>query len=428
MRPLVCLSFLFVFQLHSQNNSEDTLKLMVISHRVGEKIDLTEREQFHIMPSIKNYWSASFYQSTSNLYYALIESKNIDGEVISEIKEYPLNVLFRMAEKINNFEEISAGRYLSGEEQVTLEVVGGEPLVWAPVLPQTRTLKSKSSGDRESQTQSSVIPILTSYNPFELHISFGYGFSNGAPPMSSFTETINYNSPSYREITEANDKYVSLGEGNRVELKGIYFFLEQVGAFIELGYTYGTAEQTVVSESYYSFTSPTTLIKNQQSLKFNTTPLIFGLHFRLSNQIVNPYFGAGAGLWFPPDLKFKLKQLSYSNTSSEREQKLELNTPVGYTGYCGFTIPLSLTLDFFIERKASMATYYVTRTEIIKYVVDGKDQLSGLSTRQKIVIYETNKNYKEMPIYDSNSPQIGGPPYPIVAGSVSVVGGIAIRF
>jgi|GEM_PF-4331345 len=117
---------------------------------------------------------------------------------------------------------------------------------------------------------------------------------------------------------------------------------------------------------------------------------------------------------------------NFGSTIIEKDEKMKLNTSLGFTGYVGFSIPIHAQLALFVEGKSSLGTYYLQRLEVTKYVVDGKDQLAALTIRDKVTVYEENKNYRETPVNDPNKPRTGGPPYPVVASNVSITAGIMI--
>lgn len=416
-------------QLFAQQITADSMKPLILSERVGEKIDRAERDHYRILQSIQNFVSATFYQVHETLYVALVEIQQADGMIQTLKMEYPLSVLFRIAEKINNFEEISAGRYFSGEDVTVITVVGGESLRWAPILPtaQISTIPNQSSSNSE-QVDKDEHPTAEreeEFQQFEFKLSYGRGYAKGAPAFHSEDAVIQYDSPSYIEVSNAKDDYVSLGQGQRYEMKLIYYCTQQVGFFLEA--VNSSDEKELRRTTTYRFTtsSPTTDII-QVKLRFNIQQIVTGVHFRLPFTYVVSYGGIGAGLWLPSDVVMNYKY-NFGGTNIERDEKMELNAPLGFTGYVGFSIPLSAKFSIFVEGKSSLAMYYLKRLETTKYVVNGEDHLSTLSTRDKITVFEENKNYRKSPANDPNSPSFGGPPYPVAAGNVSITAGLSVH-
>jgi|GEM_PF-3659980 len=245
MKTLSLLVLLLFFLFHhsfSQNATSDTMKLLILSERVGEKIDLAERDHYKILQLFKNFVSATFYQLHDSLYVALVETQQADGVVQTMTVEYPLSVLFRMAEKINHFEEITAHKYFSGEDVTTIIVVGGQQLQWAPKLPssQIQVVANQAnkkdeqvgkdehrSAEREEQEEQEE------FQRYELKLSYGRGFAKGAPPFHSEDVVVRYDSPSYKEVSNVKDEYVSLGQGQRFEMKLIYYMTKQIGFFLK---------------------------------------------------------------------------------------------------------------------------------------------------------------------------------------------------
>ncbi|MBI2429826.1 MAG: hypothetical protein HYV29_13730 [Ignavibacteriales bacterium] len=163
------------------------------------------------------------------------------------------------------------------------------------------------------------------------------------------------------------------------------------------------------------------------SFKFYTVPILAGVHFRLPSDIFSPFGGIGIGIWLPSkqtvDFSSEVNTIRY-----EGIQKNEMNTPLGFISYLGFAVNLKPDVDFFIQAKTSMITYYVQRSEITKYTRNGEDYLQSLSMYDKITVYEANRNYKEDPRYDPASPRHGGAPYPIPASTVSFVAGLSFAY
>lgn len=263
----------------------------------------------------------------------------------------------------------------------------------------------------------------SSYNRSEIQFSYGYGFGKGAPPSSSYDEIVTDGPNSNRQISNVEDKYLSLGEGMRFEARYLYFFKETFGAFVEIGYSYGHLDEKV-SYKYVSYGSPLSYsMVEKVSFRFYTVPIVAGVHFRLPSNIFSPFGGIGIGIWLPSKQTIDFSR-EFNTTRYEGIQENEMNTPLGFTSYLGFTVNLKPDINFFVQAKTSMATYYVQRSEITKYTRDGTDDLQSLSVRNKITVYETNKNYTENPEFDPASPRHGGAPYPVPASTVSIVAGL----
>ncbi len=154
-----------------------------------------------------------------------------------------------------------------------------------------------------------------------------------------------------------------------------------------------------------------------------------GLHFKTNIGNLQPYGGAGVGVIVQNDLKIGMKQIytgSSQNTSTlEQEMKLTNKIPFAYEGYIGFNIPINPRAAFFVQAKATLASFYITRTEITKYTIDGIDQLKSMPVRYKITEYEENKDYVEIGNGDPSKPQFGGAPYPFAANSIAFTMGIS---
>ncbi|MBI2430110.1 MAG: hypothetical protein HYV29_15185 [Ignavibacteriales bacterium] len=214
MKALKFFLFLCILTINSiaQDILQDTLKLVIVSQKVGTLIDRTERDQYHMMSSVNNFVSASFYITDSGKFYSRIESSDDSGTTIMTLQEYPEAVLFRLAEKINNYEDIMDRSYLIGQEPVTVYVVGGDPITWEPkVSMQIVSNKAQTSNLNESTGSERGVEFdsigISAYKKSEVHITYGYGIGKGAPPSSSYDETVVYDSYSTRQIANVKDIY-----------------------------------------------------------------------------------------------------------------------------------------------------------------------------------------------------------------------------
>lgn len=80
IRPIILLIVLTEFLLIGIAWTEDQEKVIVISDKVGEVIDAQEREQYNILPAVKNFKSAVFLQLLDSSYVLEVRYEKDGGE------------------------------------------------------------------------------------------------------------------------------------------------------------------------------------------------------------------------------------------------------------------------------------------------------------------------------------------------------------
>ncbi|MBW7888189.1 MAG: hypothetical protein H3C35_07500 [Bacteroidetes bacterium] len=404
---------------------------MIISAKVGEKIDAQERNYYRIFTSIQHFQSAKFYYSQTEHAYAVIETQPESGAEQTVIQEYPLNVIFRMAEKINNYDDILANKFLSGEDITKIEVQGGPTLSWVPEFHKKVIDESKNISEKtDSIIDEKILQSDDSgFSPiFEIQVFGGYGFSNGAPPVRSYNYEMNdITTPSIEKITNAKDNYNSVGSGKRIGLQMNMFITNTFGLFLAGEYAFSQYDLKITSKNIFMAGVPMILTGEQKStVKFSTTNINFGMIYRFTNYTVNPYFGIGSGIWLAP----KINELSteiFNVTKVEKERQMSANSTIGFSSFIGINCSLSSTIKIFFEGKASFVTYYVKSIEMKKYKLNDNDITNTLSESGRKIIFEENKNYTKTIPANPNEPFFGGPPQPIPANSLSVIAGLMIE-
>ncbi|MDP1675258.1 MAG: hypothetical protein Q8L88_00210 [Bacteroidota bacterium] len=418
------LFILFAVTLNAQNDS----RKIIISNIIGESIDQSEREQYHILPAIKNFVSATFYVMPDSTYFAKVEITGDDGQISFTRVDYSTVTLFMLAEKINHYEELGAGNYVMGQDPAKIQIVGGSEISWNP--PPTRILESTTL----PAGPPSILDGPLKSSSFEIRISGGYGFAKEGLPITSEDYTSSNNGTGYSTSHDnVKDIYISAGEGIRFEADFIYYLTDQAGIFLQTGYSWGsaTAKSSYTSSSSFPPNPPSSYSSTtDQTLNFSTIPLLTGLHLKTDIGNVQPYAGVGAGFIVQSNLTIGLKQTNNASqfgpaSTAEREMKLTNNIPVAYVGYLGFDVPINPDVTFFIQAKATLVSFFITRSEITKYTIDGADQLSTLTERDKIVEYEEDKSYTETSGGDPTKPRFGGAPYPFVGSSIGITFGIS---
>jgi hypothetical protein len=272
-----------------------------------------------------------------------------------------------------------------------------------------------------------LIFVSPSYSQrVEIQLSSGYGFENGGSPLSSYDRVDYYSADNSTTTAVKNeqDKYFSFGEGLRFESKMIVYFKDEVGIFIQPSYSSGS-QSSETTEAFF-FDGLTAPQSTSTKISFSTFSIHIGLHYQKLEGIFQPFGGIGAGYFFPSKPLITQQQTnSNSNIPTYTETRITTNSPLGFLGYLGINFNVKSDLSFFVEAKAALVNFYVKREEITRYLVNGEDQLGSLTTKEKITVYEKNKNYTTISPDDDNSPAYGGPPLPASGSTISITAGIS---
>jgi len=429
MKPYLCIaSLLFAAGFcAAMTPAQQIDEVVIISEKVGEVIDFSERNRFHLFQNVDGFVKATFFRSSDTAYYAQIISYESNGERRETKRAYSLLALLRMAEIINHFDEVSAGGYIVGTNPATIRVLGGPTIGWPPSHEPVTAKGSTAPQEYDESGPGIEVPPY-----FEIRISGGYGFPKGGNPMTSYDETVAMSSgpngsSSSDAVNNVDDEYPTAGQGVRYELGCLYYFRKGCALFLETGYSsgsQGTQTSRLSIESGYYQTSSQSRSEDHQTFNFSYVPVCLGLHLRTGDGPVHPYAGVGAGLFVP----YKLTMgSSYTNGSysSEQEVKVTANTPVGYIGYLGLSFSLGAATSLFVEAKATLVSFYVSKTELTKAVVNGQDMLPGIPAYERITTYAEDENYIVSGASDPNSTARGGAPPALVANSIGITFGFS---
>ncbi|MBD3243413.1 MAG: hypothetical protein GF331_22680, partial [Chitinivibrionales bacterium] len=133
---------------------------------------------------------------------------------------------------------------------------------------------------------------------FELAINGGYGFGAGGGQDSYSGQVAEYTAVDTgmgRLYTEYNDKYVSFGNGAKVDLTGTLYFNDNVGMLFGFGGSFGGGTKVVQEISY-----PSSGDKSEYTLdiKGNYLAVSLGLKVKGSNKVA-PYAYLAPALVIP---------------------------------------------------------------------------------------------------------------------------------
>lgn len=117
---------LTLFTMSNKLVAQDDDNVVILSPRVGAVIDAKERERFQLFEGIPGFASAIIHQTAKGTYYADILFTSPDGREGHMTLRYPEtegeSYLSKLAERIDHFEDLAAGRYQIGEKPVRLRV------------------------------------------------------------------------------------------------------------------------------------------------------------------------------------------------------------------------------------------------------------------------------------------------------------------
>ncbi len=144
--------------------SQDSLRVVILSERVGPEIDAAKREKYLIFSNIEGFRRAIVFQRSDGKFLVRFDIVGRGGSSNQTVVEYSSKTLLMLAEKINHFEEIVAGEYVWGSDRATLKVGGERSIAWkdlpgeypsaAPPLPATSDLLPFWANERPAESES----------------------------------------------------------------------------------------------------------------------------------------------------------------------------------------------------------------------------------------------------------------------------------
>ncbi len=138
--------FCFLFPLTISCLAQDSTKVLILSPRVGPKITAGAREQFEIFPQFDNFVEATAFETSDGNCFVRITLEPQKGVFRDTILQYPHQTLLMIAEKINHFEDLAAGRYHMGDEPTYIKTVDGTNAI-VPSSGTNANVSSRSGGD-----------------------------------------------------------------------------------------------------------------------------------------------------------------------------------------------------------------------------------------------------------------------------------------
>lgn len=170
-------------------SADDSIGVVTLSPRVGAVIDVQEKVTFGLFSHIPRFIRAVFYINKDSAFYCIVTSQ-AGTATTDTIIPYGRYMLLMIAEKINHYEELKAGRYTMGSDPAKLEIVGGSKIGHGPGM-----LQHKNYND--------VLPLAgfaaVGDNPDDFPcMSFGVGLSSYYPDFSGLNSAFNTIEDRYR--------------------------------------------------------------------------------------------------------------------------------------------------------------------------------------------------------------------------------------
>ena len=149
-------------------------KVVILSPRVGETIDASERSRFKLFQTVENFYEAILYRRPAGSYYARITLRARDGAERDTTIQYSERYLLLMTEQIDHFEELTKGQYKIGDKPATFRIIddrGEEDIVsgeqkYRKDGPDLLPFAGKTDRlDRQSYPQLAIGISLSTYSP-----------------------------------------------------------------------------------------------------------------------------------------------------------------------------------------------------------------------------------------------------------------------
>jgi hypothetical protein len=233
-------------------------------------------------------------------------------------------------------------------------------------------------------------------------------------------------SGSSSSTAEASKVYGNFGSGANIGITAGYFLTTNLAA--ELGYTYFMTGSIKATYKSTDFNNGTITNQNTQEITFNSSLYCFsgGIKYAYPQRFGTIYSRAGL-LLAKSEITYDVNSTnSGSSPSSSRESSTTLSGPLYMGGYAslGFQKSITPVLSVFGEVTFQLLQFTPQKSAITKLNVNGQDQLSSLTTRDKEISYEESYTSSST---DPNSPRKG-----IIQGmnfsSVGVKAGVIYTF
>ena len=142
---LTVLLFLLLARADAQIQGPlDSGRVVILSDRVGPVIDGAARDRFRLFAAVPGFLRATVLQQPDSsfvIWYVVSRENGIEKDSVVQCSS---SLLRSLAEKIDNYEAISEGRYRIGQNPVSLRYASGGAVVPKAIAP-SPALKSSTS-------------------------------------------------------------------------------------------------------------------------------------------------------------------------------------------------------------------------------------------------------------------------------------------
>ena len=143
-----------------QARGQDSMRVVVLSERLGPGISASAREAFHLFAGYSGFRRAVVYQKADSSFCVRIETVSPSGDTVSQLVGYSYAILRMMGEKVNYFEELMDGRHGMGTNPGRLTYVDGTDVV--PSLLQKQQAEKEAAPGRKASLD--VLPFAAQGN------------------------------------------------------------------------------------------------------------------------------------------------------------------------------------------------------------------------------------------------------------------------
>lgn len=222
---------------------------------------------------------------------------------------------------------------------------------------------------------------LAQKSSVKLQVGYGIPLAGSTLPFQSY----NGNQNSYSNVTG------SLGSGFTVEAGYTYSIAPLISAQMDFTYLSG-------SETKVSYSEPIAQSNESFSGSFvQVAPLV---RFDVGDGKIHPYIAIGPAFSFG-----SMTNKYYENNDGgtlEQEKKYDGSTGIGTKSILGLELTKG-NLGFFVQATMINMSYAPTKSEITKYVYNGQDELSSMTTYNKIIEFKDSIDPNAP--YDPNQPK-----------------------
>ena len=209
------LFFLIVLNIQPNISAQSAFKIVIISPRVGEIIDSSEKEYFHLFQSIKGFNQAIFFMDSTDSYFASVYFIDKNRTTVDTVIEYSKPYLIRTSELIDNFEQANSGNYQFVRTEYDFPTINDSnnllsavslPLVTANSYSQTSKISVENKGNYSIGSKDyNLLPLSEQKVDIDLDYYPILGFGIGISTVLTATSDIN------STLTSIEDKYRNQG-------------------------------------------------------------------------------------------------------------------------------------------------------------------------------------------------------------------------